>query len=440
MTSSNATFNQHLNRLTDAVAGDLVACRRDFHTYAETGWTEFRTASIIARRLVNLDMEVKVGREIVAQEARMGLPDRATLAAHWARAQEQGGDPEFLAAMAGGFTGVVGVLGKGDPVVALRVDIDALELQESYAATHRPVQAGFVSVNDGAMHACGHDGHAAIGLGVAHVLSNLRDYVPGTLKIVFQPAEEGVRGAKAMVAAGVLDDVDCVVGLHLYSGWPVGQVVPGKGGFFATDKFDAFLTGEPAHAGGNPQAGHNALLAAATAALNLHAIPRHRDGATRVNVGKLIAGQGRNVIPPTAHMVIETRGATTELNAYMYETALRVLEAAASTYGCDLKVRAMGGASSADSDAALAARVVRVAETLGGFEMRPAGLGGGSEDFTYMMRRVQEQGGLATSIGLGADLNGAGHHTAIFDFDERALPMAVKLLCALIMDLQSNRL
>jgi aminobenzoyl-glutamate utilization protein A len=438
MTSCNATFNQRLDRLVGAVTGELVACRRDFHTYAETGWTEFRTASLIARRLVELGLDVRVGREVIAADARMGLPAPPTLAGHWARARAQGGDPDFLDAVKGGYTGVVGVLGDGDPVVGLRVDIDALELHESHAADHRPVREGFVSVNDGAMHACGHDGHAAIGLGVASVLSDLRDFLPGTLKLIFQPAEEGVRGAKAMVAAGVVDDVDYMLGLHLYSGWPIGQFVAGKGGFFATDKFDAFLIGEPAHAGGNPQAGHNALLAAATAALNLHAIPRHRDGATRINVGKLIAGQGRNVIPPSAHMVIETRGATTDLNAYMYQAAIRVLEAAAAAYGCDLEIKPMGGADSADSDVKLAGRVARVAGGLPGFEARPAGRGGGSEDFTYMMRRVQERGGLATSIGLGADLNGAGHHTATFDFDERALPMAVHLVSAAILDLQCS--
>jgi aminobenzoyl-glutamate utilization protein A len=105
-------------------------------------------------------------------------------------------------------------------------------------------------------------------------------------------------------------------------------------------------------------------------------------------------------------------------------------------YGCDLAIRAMGAASCADSDAELAGRVARVAQALGGFETRSPGRGGGSEDFTYMMRRVQSRGGLATSVGLGADLNGAGHHTANFDFDERALPLAVKLLCAVTLDLQ----
>ena len=253
----------------------------------------------------------------------MGLPDDVTLEAAWQRARQQGGDPDFLDAVRGGFTGVVATVANGTgPTVGLRFDIDALDLVESQADEHRPAAEGFVSLNEGAAHACGHDSHAAIGLGVARALKVLGDEIRGTVKLVFQPAEEGVRGAKAMVAGRVVDDVDVMLGLHIYSGWATGAVTPGKGGFLATTKFDAMITGAPSHAGGSPHQGKNALLAAATAVLNLHAISRHRGGSTRINVGRLTAGQGRNVVPPNAHLVIETRGATTKLNEYMYERAV----------------------------------------------------------------------------------------------------------------------
>lgn len=433
------TVLRQLHSLTQGMAPAIVADRRDFHRYAETGWTEFRTSSLIARRLVELGYEVRVGREVVAAASRQGVPAAHVLAAAWDRARRQGGDPEFLDAVAGGFTGVVGTLTHGEgPTVGLRFDIDALELQESHATSHRPVVAGFVSVNDGAAHACGHDGHAAIGLGVARAVVELSKAVQGTVKLVFQPAEEGVRGAKAMVASGVVDDVDVMLGLHVYSGWPTGTVATGKSGFLATDKFDAYIVGEAAHAGGSPHQGKNALLAAATAVLNLQAIPRHRSGTTRVNVGRLTAGQGRNVIPPTAHLVIETRGATSELNDYMVTAARRVLEHAAAMYDCQLEIRPMGSAKSADSDPELAARVRDVVEATSGLSLRTAETGGGSEDYTYMMRRVQELGGVATNIGFGADLGGWGHHTAAFDIDEDALPMAVELLVKTVLDLQAN--
>jgi len=421
--------------LSDALVSKLVNYRRDFHRHAESGWVEFRTASLVARRLADLGFDVRVGRDVMCDAARMGLPERATLDAAWERAVAQGGDPAYLEVLKGGFTGVVGVLRNGDgPTVGLRFDMDALDIQESAAETHCPAREGFASVNDGMAHACGHDGHTALGLGVAEVLMTMRDTFRGTVKLIFQPAEEGVRGAKSMVEAGVVDDVDVLLGLHLYGRWSLGEIECSRSNFLATSKFDAIIQGEPAHAGGDPQAGKNALLAAATAVLNLYAIPRHREGATRINVGKLIAGEGRNVICSEARLVIETRGATTELNDYMVERATRVLTSAAAMYDCTVDIIAMGSAPLATSDKALGGRVEAIALRIAGFSLHPPESGGGSEDYTYMMRRVQERGGLATHIGLGAGTGAGGHHTATFDFDERALVEAVKLLSAVTVD------
>jgi len=326
---------------------------------------------------------------VIDTDVRMGVPPAEVLEAHRARALSQGADPGYLEAVGGGLTGVVGVLRAGrGPVIGLRFDMDAIDLVESTAQAHRPAREGFRSINEGACHACGHDGHTAIGLGVAEVLANMQARLHGTVKLIFQPAEEGVRGARAMVAAGVVDDVDYLLALHLYSGWPVGQVDPGRSGFLATTKFDATITGAPAHAGGVPNEGRNALLAAATAVLNLHAIPRHKEGATRINVGRLVAGSGRNVVPGSAHLVIETRGATTALDEYMYAHAEGVLRAAAEMHGCTVDIRQMGGAQSADSDGALAARVAGVAKRIDGLSLRAQERSGGSEDYKYMMARV----------------------------------------------------
>jgi aminobenzoyl-glutamate utilization protein A len=432
-------MKSQLDWIADEIEDRIVGYRRDFHRFAEAGWTEFRTASLVARRLTDLGLEVAVGCQVVKDEDRMGLPSPTVLEQQWQRALQQGGDPEFLSAVRGGFTGVVGILRNGDgPTVGLRFDIDAVDIIESRDPAHRPVREGFASVNDGAMHACGHDGHTAVGLGVAEVLMALRDELRGTVKLVFQPAEEGVRGAKAMVGAGVVDDVEYMLGHHLYSGWPVGEIRPGRDNYLATTKFDAFITGTPAHAGGKPNEGRNALLAAATAVLNLHSIPRHKEGATRINVGRLNAGTGRNVVCPMAHLVVETRGATTELNDYVYENAVRVLQGAAAMHDCSLELRAMGSAQSASSDPELAERVEKIALGSQGFSLRKPEKGGGSEDFTYMMTRVQENHGLATNIGIGADLGGWGHHTSEFDFDERALRMAVELLTAVTLDLMQE--
>ncbi len=428
-----------LQKMADGLETKVIDDRRDFHRYAESGWTEFRTASLVARRLADLGYDVQAGSSVALDKDRMGLPTPDELDRHWQRAREQGGDPQFLEQVRGGFTGVVATLRRAEGVtVAMRFDMDAVDIKESQGREHRPVRAGFVSVNDGVAHACGHDGHTAVGLGVAELLMRLREELRGTVKLVFQPAEEGVRGAKAMVGAGVVDDVDFVLGHHLYSGWKLGEIDPGRGNYLATTKFDAILTGAAAHAGGRPHLGKNALLAAATAVLNLHAIPRHKEGATRINVGRLTAGTGRNVVCPSAHLAIETRGASTELNDYVYDYALRVLQAAAAMHDCRLEIRSMGSAQGASSDEELARLVEKVAMEMGGFNIRPPESGGGSEDFTYMMERVQRNGGKATNIGIGADLGGWGHHTAEFDFDERALKAAVKLLSALTLEIMKR--
>ncbi len=444
-------LREHAEVHTRAIEEHLVTWRRDFHRHAETGWLEFRTASLIARALEGWGWTVSAGRDVVDPDTRMGVPDPEVLDAAWERAHAQGGDPEYLAALRGGYTGVVATLSVGadgperKPVVGLRFDIDALDLQESRSPRHRPAALGFGSINPDAAHACGHDAHAAIGLGVASVVSSLAKSAPellptGTIKLIFQPAEEGVRGAKAMVHAGVVDDVDAILALHVYSGWPTGQVACGRDSFLATDKFDVILTGESAHAGGNPQGGKNALLAAATAALNLHALPRHREGPSRINVGRLVAGQGRNVIPPTAYLAVETRGGTSQINDAMRAAAERVIRAAAAMYDCIADIRPMGSARSAQSDPALYQRAAAVATALSGLQVRDPEPGGGSEDFTYMMHRVQQQGGLASAMGIGADIGSFGHHTPEFDIDEAVLPEAVKLLTVLSLDLIGNPL
>ena len=151
--------------------------------------------------------------------------------------------------------------------------MDAVDGVEDETANHRPWREGFASINRGAMHSCGHDGHTAIGLAVAEVLVNQKEGLFGTLKLIFQPAEEGVRGAKAMTEKGIVDDVDFLLGMHL--GGPLrktGQIGCDTPGFLATTKVDAIFTGVPAHAGAAPEQGKNAALAAAAAMLNLHAI------------------------------------------------------------------------------------------------------------------------------------------------------------------------
>lgn len=417
--------------MTAALKDHLVALRRDLHRYPEPGWTEFRTASLVVRRLMELGYEVHYGSEVIKEEAMMGVPAPAELARRQQLALERGADPAIVERMAGGKTGVVAILdtGRPGPALGFRFDMDANDVDEVHEATHRPFAEGFASENPGAMHACGHDAHTTIGLGLAEVLMGIKDELKGRIKLVFQPAEEGVRGARAMVEAGVVDDVDYMLGIHVgISRRKVGQVVCGGQGFLATTKLDVTFTGVPAHAGGEPEAGHNALLAAATAALNLHAISRHSQGATRINVGTLVAGSGRNVIPARAEMKIETRGATTELNDFVRERAYRILQGAAVMHDVGVDIKQAGAALGGEVSTDLVQKLAAVAKTVPGVtEVTEFGPAGGSEDYSYFMARVQERGGQATYMILGTEI-AAGHHNAHFDINEDVLPLGVKLL------------
>jgi aminobenzoyl-glutamate utilization protein A len=275
-----------------------------------------------------------------------------------------------------------------------------------------------------------------MGLGVAEVLAGLRDRLAGTVKLIFQPAEEGVRGAKAMMARGVVDDVKYLVGAHLgVSLKRTGQVACRTEGFLATTKVDAVFTGLPAHAGGAPETGRNAILAAATATLNLHAISRHSQGASRINVGVMQGGTGRNVIPANAVIKLETRGATTAINEYVYAEAVRIIQGAAAMHGVTVAMQLMGGAAGCDNDAALVERIRRVAERQKLFgDILPAGNIGGSEDCSYFMERVQQKGGQAAYVLIGTEL-AAGHHDCFFDFNEDALVPGMALLAGVAADL-----
>ncbi|HSB78039.1 MAG TPA: amidohydrolase [Candidatus Methylomirabilis sp.] len=429
-------------RAAKALKEKTIARRRDLHKHAEAAWTEFRTASIVASTLQTLGYQVLTGDEVVEASAMMGVPSKAELERQAARALSQGADKLWVEKMRGGKTGVVGVLkcARPGPTVALRVDMDANDQVEAEEERHRPFREGFASVNKGAMHACGHDGHTAVGLGVAEVLAGIQDQLAGTVKLIFQPAEEGVRGAKAMLDKGAMDDVDYIVGMHLGINLrKTGQFASQTEGFLATTKFDATFTGTPAHAGAAPEAGRNAILAAATATLNLHAISRHSQGASRVNVGVIQGGTGRNVVPARALIKVETRGATTAINEYVYAEAIRIIEAAAAMQGVQVKIELMGGASGCDNDAALVERIRQVALRQELFsEIVPAGNIGGSEDCTYFMERVQKKGGQAAYVMVGTELP-AGHHESFFDFNEEVLPSAIALLSGVAADLLTQR-
>ena len=311
----------------------LIEWRRDFHRHPELGFLEMRTSTIVADTLVKLGYDIKIGRQVMNPDFTMGKPSDEETKAHYEWAKENGAVLEYLDQVSEGYTGIVATLdtGREGPTAAFRVDMDALPIYESEDSSHVPLKEGFRSVNN-EMHACGHDVHTSIGLGLATLLMEHKDTINGTIKLLFQPAEEGTRGARSMVEAGVVDDVDYFVASHIGTGVPYNHFLASNNGFLATSKIDVTFKGVSSHAGGQPEEGKNAMLAAANAVINLNAIPRHSGGATRINVGELHAGSGRNVIAGSANLKIETRGTTAELNDYMKQYAESIIKGAAQMF------------------------------------------------------------------------------------------------------------
>ncbi|RRJ30761.1 amidohydrolase [Halocatena pleomorpha] len=413
---------------SDTPSDWLVSLRRDLHRHPEPAWREFYTTSRIVDELETIGVdELLVGSEFIDPGTRIGVPEQAEIDRWDETARHAGAREDVLDRTADGVTGVLAVVRAGDgPTIGLRVDIDGLPRSESESDDHVPTAEGFRSETD-AMHACGHDAHATVGVGVIESIVNESAF-EGTLKVVFQPAEEVIGGGKAVAESGQLDDCDHLLATHVGLDHPTGEVVAGIDGFLAVHHFAATFTGESAHAGSHPNEGANAVQAVAAAVENLYAIPRHEDGATRVNAGVIEGGSAPNIIPETARFEGEVRGETTELKEYMREHATRVVKNAAAMHGCEVDIDAVGDAPSARSDDAIVDIVEDVARESDGVEtvLRRDDLGG-SEDATYLMQRVQDNGGTAAYVGIGTDHPG-GHHTATFDVDEASVGIGVDVL------------
>lgn len=406
----------------------MTQWRRDLHKHAEPGWLEFRTACMVADQLEKLGYELQVGKEVIDPQTRMGVPSEKILAQHEKRALAEGANEKWMQHFTGGFTGVVGTLQAKNPgpTVGIRFDMDALHIKESVAIDHLPVKENFSSIHDGEMHACGHDAHTSIGLAVANYIAGHLDDLAGTYKLIFQPAEEGVRGAKSMVAAGVVDDVDIFLTSHVGINVDLGTVVSGIDNFLATTKFNVVFNGKASHAGGFPEEGKNALLAASSAVLNLHSIPRNGKGQSQINVGKLSSGYDRNIIPAFAEMQVETRGETTDINSYMVSKAMNIIKGAAQMYGIESEVDIVGEANTSQSSTSLKSYIQTILGDVPNVNevLDSAPFPIGSEDATYMMNKVIENGGVSTYMIFGTEL-AAGHHHEMFDIDEKVLEIAL---------------
>ncbi|GAA5166908.1 amidohydrolase [Amycolatopsis dongchuanensis] len=407
---------------------DLINLRRDVHAHPEPAFCELRTAALVLSHLRELPVTVRTGA--MRLEGIPAYPDRATLEHFAGLAVGSGADEGDVAKLATEGTAIAAEL-SGDrpgPTWALRFDMDALPVTEASDGTHFPAAQGFRSSYEGFMHACGHDGHVAIGVALARRLAD-RDF-PGTVRFLFQPAEEGGRGARAMLGADVAEGVDRFAAVHLGLDLPTGVVAAGITGIFATTKMRARFTGTASHAAAAPQDGRNALLAAATAVLGIHGLPRFSTADTRVNVGTLRAEGNVNIVPALAELTCEARSKDGAVNADLTERVKQVLRGAALAQGVEVHIEETGGSTSLDCDGELLDAVLAAAGATGHEAVRLHEMGG-SDDASLFAEAVQRAGGQATYMVVGGG-NPAPHHNPHFDVDEAALPVAVDVLEALV--------
>jgi amidohydrolase len=371
--------------------------RRDFHSHPELGFQEVRTAGIVARELSSLGLEVCTGV---------------------------------------GGTGVVTLLegAKPGPVVLVRADMDALPIHEKTGAC-------YASQNPGVMHACGHDGHTAMLLTVAKILYAHRSEIAGTVKFMFQPAEEGMGGAEKMILEGVLENpkVDIALALHVWNEKPIGWIGIGDGPVMAgAEIFKIKIIGKGGHAAA-PHLAVDAVLATAQIITALQGIVARNVAPLQtavVSVCTIHGGETFNVIPPAIEMTGTIRTFEPAVRNLVLERFKKTVHSISEGMGCEAEIdlRVLTPATINQSDLAL--RVQAVARNL--FPEADVDTANyitmGSEDFAYVLEKVP---GCFFFIGSSNPKKGfdAGHHHPRFDMDEAVLAQGAALMAATVANI-----
>lgn len=409
--------------------------RREFHKFAENGWREIRTSARIAEILTGMGYQCLMGPDVVNTDSIVSFvrPTQEEMQECKERAVAQGADPAFVERTCG-IPGVIAEFDTGTegPVTAFRFDIDCLPYDEPQTPGYRPFDEGYISCNPGAVHACGHDAHTAMGLGIASALAERKEQLTGKIRLIFQPAEETFGGALSIVDKGHLDDVQNFIAMHVALSaenrpLPSHTICCGCKDFLSDRQLDVTFHGRAAHPCGAAQEGKNALLAACSAALSLHAIAPHEQGLTRVNVGMLQAGIAPNTIAPNALMQIEYRGETPDICEYLGKRVFDILDGTARAYDLTYTFDDYGEVPVGKSDDAMMEIIQRAAQKVPWFEtIYFEGNVGGTDDAAAMMTRVQKNGGIGTYIGIGTDTTQPVHN-AEFDIDEDCIDAAIEL-------------
>ena len=403
------TFGQDLSTEFKNIEKKVIELRRHFHQNPELSNREFKTSDKIAEVLTELGIEFK--RNVAK-------------------------------------TGIVGII-KGDKpgkVVALRADIDALPVVERNNLPFKStIKTTFLGKNVGVMHACGHDTHIAILLGVAEILSKHKDKINGTVKLIFQPAEEGAPkgeegGAELMVKEGVLKnpDVDAIFGLHINSGTPVGRINYRKGGIMAASQsFKIDVKGKQSH-GSRPWTGIDPIMISAKIIDGLQTIVSREAELTKeaavITVGKIDAGVRSNIIPESASMIGTIRTLDYDMQAYINKRMKEMVPAIAKAYKAEATIEIEKGYPITFNNHKLVDQMLPTLQRVAGKDnVKNVNAVTGAEDFSFFAKEIP---GFYFFLGgmTPGNKNPFPHHTPDFQIDESGMLLGVKVMTNIVFD------
>ncbi|MBV6441377.1 MAG: amidohydrolase [Haliscomenobacteraceae bacterium CHB4] len=400
-----------VNQMADAIEPKVIEWRRDFHRYPELSNREFKTAEKVAAHLSALGMEVRTG---IA------------------------------------YTGVVGILkgGQPGPVIGLRADMDALPVAERVELPFKSVAKSTYNGEEvDVMHACGHDTHVAIMMGVAEILAAMKNELAGTVVFVFQPAEEGPPegeegGAPLMIKEGVLDNpkIEAMFGLHINSQTEVGKIAYRSGGIMAaSDWFYIEVHGKQTH-GSQPWSGVDPIVISAEIIQGLQTIVSRQMDLTEqpavVTVGKISSGVRANIIPELAEMIGTIRTLDTAMQRKIHQKVKLTAEKIAESAGARAEVRIENKTPVTFNDPALTARVLpSLRDAAGSDQVEEVKARTGAEDFGFFAQKVPSFYFFLGGMPRGKKReDAAAHHTPDFYIDESGMKLGVRAFCYLVLD------
>lgn len=364
----------------EAIQEDIIAIRRDIHQHPELGFEVHRTAALVADQLASYGLSPRtgIGRTGVVADLKGALPGRT---------------------------------------IALRADMDALPIQETGDVPYR-------SVNAGKMHACGHDGHTAMLLGAARVLADMRQNLAGSIRFIFQPAEEGEGGAQLMIEDGCLEDVDAIYGLHLWNYQAYGEIGIKAGPILASaDTFTISLKGIGGH-GAAPQGTVDCIVAAGHLITALQTIVSRNTNpleSTVVTIGKIAGGHNFNVIADSVEL-FGTARAYTEANRQLIKRRLKDITAGiGEAFGAEITLNYQDGYPPTLNDQGAYEKALAAGRKIVGDKAGMPYMSMGGEDFSFYAQKVPGCFMFIGSAPPDQKLRSVPHHCSHFNIDERAL-------------------